>query len=122
MRIETASIKSHVLQGAIIMHAVIAVAIPACAAVSIIFMGGRRGNHSKLSDEMFFNPDSLRTYIIVFSLVGIILAYGFIYFKNHGKKFIVAVEFDDANQNLTLFHKSYYNNTIKTTEIPYANL
>jgi hypothetical protein len=122
MRIETSTIKSNILFTTILLHTIIVVAAPACAACSILFINGKHGRSSELTDQLFFNAHSLFIYITLFSIVGILIGVITLYTKHSKKRYIVAFEFDDAQQKLAIFYKTYYNNSIRSETIPYSNI
>ncbi len=123
MRIETATIKSNILLTAIFIHSMIVLFAPATIIVCTIFMqGSRRHRHRNPEAEAFASPHELTVRIIILSIAVILAVSLFLYYKNAKRKFIVAIEFNDLSQMLTLFYKTYYNNRVRSITVTYLNV
>ncbi len=122
MKIETATIKSNILFTAILLHSIIVVFAPAAAVMAMIFMQGRHRRRVHTENDVLSSADSFISTVAVISVILVVVLTGMLYFRNFQRKFIVSFEFDDEKQVFQLGYKTYYNNKLRFTAIPYNDI
>jgi len=126
VKIESPNIRTNILWGAIVTHAVILLAAP-CIAIAAIFKMGSRSpyrhtDHKGYAETLLSDNVELVAYILMASLIIIGVAFIYIYYRNAKRRYIVGFEFLDHEKMLELSYKSYYQNKIRKVKIAYLEI